>query len=94
MAIKNLSSSAVGDELTYVKLVPCITSHSLKMVESILKPDIAIKLNACVYDVPEDAFDIEKMKTKQMAVVVNPKASREPLTEDQKDANMKAKNDN
>lgn len=112
MAITELSSEAVGDKNTSVRMDPCITSHTLTMVESVLTTEAAIKLNACVYDLPVEAFDKKRMELKQLAMLVKPgpegnseggaeppkpndarkiTKDRAPLTQNQKDSNMKAK---
>lgn len=111
MAITEVSAEAVDDPSTRVRMDPCVTAHTLSMVESVLTTEAAINLNACVYDIPVEAFDKERMKLKQLAMLVKPgpggggeggdekkpndarniTKDRTPLTQDQKDSNMKAK---
>jgi hypothetical protein len=111
MAMTEVSSEAVGDKDTHVHMEPCITTHTLTMIESVLTTEAAIEMNACVYNVPREFFDPARMKLKQMAMLVKPEAGgegetegdktpndarkvtkdRAPLTQNQKDSNMKAK---
>jgi len=95
MAVTELSREASGDAATSVRIEPCITMHTLRMVEGILTTEAAIKLHACVYELPVEYFDKARMGIKQNALVEKPMGNirdREKQTQDQKDAKMKAKN--
>lgn len=105
MAVTEVSKEAVGDANTSVRMNPCITAHTLRMVESVLKTEDAIRLYSCVYDIPEELFDPARMKLKQTAMLIKPETggeesnptantrNKQPMSEDQKDASMKAKNE-
>lgn len=97
MAVTEVSTEAVKDENTFVKIEPCVSMHTLRSLESILTVESARKLYACVYDVPEEYIDKKKLKQKQELMVqtpVNAGSRLKPtMTEDQKDASMKAKNE-
>ena len=95
MAITEISREATGDDATSVKMDPCITMHTLRMVEGILTTEASIKLHACVYELPVEYFDKARAALKQDAMVEKPNAEtrdRDKQTDDQKDAKMKAKN--
>jgi hypothetical protein len=61
----------------------------------VLKTEDAIGLYACVFDYPVEKFDPEKMKLKQLSMLGGEPGTRDkdPMTEEQKEASMKAKNE-
>ena len=95
MAIRDVSTEAVKDSNTMVMMIPCVTVHTLRSVESILYTEAAKKMYSCVYDVPIDFIDDERIKQKQDLMVETPIAkgtrNKPDMTEDQKQASMKAK---
>jgi len=98
LAIMETSIEAVGgDESTFVKMVPCTKLHTLRTIESIITTDAARKLYACIFGIPEDYIDEERLKQKQelmVQTVTQPNTRNKlPMTEDQKAASMNAKNE-
>lgn len=95
MAIRDMSTDAVRDSNTMILMIPCVSVHTLQSVESIMHTEAVKKLYSCVYDVPVDFLDEDRIKKKQ-DVMVDPsqaKGTRDKprMTEDQKQASMKAK---
>lgn len=52
-----------------VCLFPCISMRILSKVEAIVTPQEARRMYSCCYDVPEDAFDMDAIKTHQQALL-------------------------
>jgi hypothetical protein len=97
MCITEVSSEAVGDKDTLVKIKPCVTMHTLRTIEMILTTEAAREMYACVFDIPIEAIDATRLKKKQDVALEEPgvRGSRDKptMTEEQKDASMKAKNE-
>ena len=95
LAISNLSESISGSKQFSVVMYPCINEHTLKMVEPILKPEVARTLYSCIYGVPEEYFDMDKIRTKQDLLLEEQKKpgtrDRAPDSQDKKDDRMKKK---
>lgn len=97
MGVSEVSSEAVADKHTLVKIEPCVTMHTLRSIESILTTEAARKLYACVYDVPIEYIDSARLHKKQEVMLEEGMSAgtrnKPDMTEDQKAASMKAKNE-
>lgn len=97
LVIEKVSSDISGSNRTVIRLFPCISEHTLHTLESVMKPEVVKMLYACTYGVPEEYFDIARIKKKQDAMLLEAAGpatrNRQPQTEEQKDAKMRAKNE-
>ncbi len=56
-------------------MYPCINEYTVSKIESVVKPDVARDLLSCVYGVPQEYFDIERIKTRQGVLMQGQRAS-------------------
>lgn len=49
-------------ETCAVEFETCLNQHDVERLEAVLKPKVAAKMYACVYDVPEEWIDAAKLK--------------------------------
>lgn len=75
LAVKTLSREISKSNQFYVSMYPCINEYTVSKIESVVKPDVARNLLSCVYGVPQEYFDIEKIKTRQEVLMQGQGAS-------------------
>lgn len=91
-AMTKLSAQLSGDDSgrTYVEILPCISEHNLRQVESILKTDALIDAYTCLMDgLPHNSIDrdaIERRKENMLAGKEKPAKEEPRMTEEQKTA--------
>lgn len=65
LAVKTLSQEISKSKQYYVALYPCVNEYTASKIEPVVKPEVARDLMSCVYGVPQEYFDIEKIKQHQ-----------------------------
>jgi hypothetical protein len=80
--LRELSIQISGDKnkRTWIRLEPCVNTHTLKTVQQFLTPEKLQELYACVYDLPESAFSKEALIAHQQLVLHNGKVPGESGT--------------
>lgn len=67
-AIQTLSVMISGDENIFIKIIPCISEHTLSKLEPVLTPEVCKTMYSCVYDLPESYFDLKFIKQRQETI--------------------------
>lgn len=95
LAIRNISSEAVGDVDTYIIIDPCMSEHTLEKIEPVITLEAMKKYYMCVYTgLEEKDLDDDLLRMRQLSAIDSLKGGeRDPLSQEQKLTNMKAKSE-
>ena len=67
-AIETLSIIISGEESKFIKIIPCMSEHTLGKLEPVLKPEVCKTMYSCVYDLPESYFDQKSIQQRQETI--------------------------